>query len=374
MLQIGVLYQRICLGIAIFVGSSRRSSPWIPNAVWSRALSSGSLNPGQGLGQWLQFSKYGGHWPLVSSTISYCPHLPSDEALHLTGPHASSVTPDEGRLAPHLMPSTRPFLTAEWRQLAMLNYRVAPELLLPHVPAGTELDDWEGATYLSVVGFLFRDTRLRGVPVPFHRHFEEVNLRFYVRRRVGAEVRRGVTFLRELVPRRAIATVARLAYHEPYTALPMRHTLGPVNAATGAPAVVEYAWRHRGAWSRLAVEPVGGARALEAGSEEEFITEHYWGYTRQRDGGTVEYRVAHPPWRVWRVRSARLSGDLAVLYGADVAGALVAGPASAFLADGSAVTVHAPERLPLGDAAPSRTSPARREAAPDGRTLTRRTT
>jgi uncharacterized protein YqjF (DUF2071 family) len=239
----------------------------------------------------------------------------------------------------------RPFLTAEWRQLAMLNYRVAPELLMPHVPAGTELDRWRGATYLSVVGFLFRDTRLLGVPVPFHRHFVEVNLRFYVRRLVGGEVRRGVTFLRELVPRRAIAAVARLAYNEPYTALPMRHVLGPVEAATGAPAVVEYAWRHRGGWSRLAVEPVGAARPVAAGSEEEFITEHYGGYTRQRDGGTVESRVVHPPWRAWRVRQARLTGDVTGLYGADVAAALAGGPASAFLADGSAVTVLAPQRL-----------------------------
>jgi len=268
----------------------------------------------------------------------------------------------------------RPFLTAEWRQLAMLNYRVAPELLLPHVPAGTELDGWSGATYLSVVGFLFRDTRVRGVPIPFHRHFEEVNLRFYVRRRVGSEVRRGVTFLRELVPRRAIAVVARHAYNEPYTALPMRHTLGPVDAATGAPAVVEYAWRHRGSWSRLAVEPVGAARPLGAGSEEEFITEHYWGYTRQRDGGTVEYRVVHPPWRVWRARHARLTGDVEGLYGADVAAALAAGPASAFLADGSAVTVHAPERLHHGGETPARRPAFMRDAMTDGQRPTRPTT
>jgi len=240
----------------------------------------------------------------------------------------------------------RPFLTAEWRWLAMLNHRVAPELLRPFVPAGTELDAWDGATWLSVVGFLFRDTRVLGVPVPFHRHFEEVNLRFYVRREVGGEVRRGVVFLRELVPRRAIAAVARLTYEEPYLALPMRHRLGPPDAATGAPARVEYAWRHRGSWCALSVEPVGAARALVPGSEEEFITEHYWGYTAQRDGGTVEYRVEHPSWRVWPVRAARLTGNVAPLYGADVAAAIAGPPDSAFLADGSPIAVLAPARLP----------------------------
>lgn len=241
----------------------------------------------------------------------------------------------------------RTFLTAEWRWLAMLNYRVAPELLRPYVPAGTELDCRNGATYLSIVGFLFRDTRVFGVPVPFHRHFVEVNLRLYVRRTVNAEVRRAVTFIRELVPRRAIATVARLAYNEPYTALQMRHHLGPNDARTGAPASVEYRWRHRGSWCRISVGPTGTAQPLGAGSEEEFITEHYWGYTRQRDGGTVEYRVEHPPWRVWQLRSALLEGDVAPLYGEEVAAAISGEPASAFLADGSSVSLSLPVRLPV---------------------------
>jgi uncharacterized protein YqjF (DUF2071 family) len=242
----------------------------------------------------------------------------------------------------------RPFLTAEWRWLAMLNYRVEPELLRPYLPAGTELDCWNGATYLSIVGFLFRDTRVLGVPVPMHRHFEEVNLRLYVRRTSGGEVRRAVTFIRELVPRRAIATVARLSYNEPYTALPMRHRFEASDPATGAPNVIEYAWRHRGNWSGLSVEPTGAAEPLGAGSEEEFIAEHYWGYTRQRDGGTVEYRVNHPPWRVWQVRNARLQGDVAPLYGAELAAALSGPPASAFVADGSAVNLSLPVRIPIG--------------------------
>jgi uncharacterized protein YqjF (DUF2071 family) len=242
----------------------------------------------------------------------------------------------------------RPFLTAEWRWLAMLNYRVEPELLRPYLPAGTELDCWNGATYLSIVGFLFRDTRVLGVPVPMHRHFEEVNLRLYVRRTSGGEVRRAVTFIRELVPRRAIATVARLSYNEPYTALPMRHRFEASDPATGAPNVIEYAWRHRGNWSGLSVEPTGAAEPLGTGSEEEFIAEHYWGYTRQRDGGTVEYRVNHPPWRVWQVRNARLQGDVAPLYGAELAAALSGPPASAFVADGSAVNLSLPVRIPIG--------------------------
>ena len=240
----------------------------------------------------------------------------------------------------------RVFLRAEWRYLAMLNYRVEPALLQPYVPRGTELDRWQGATFVSVVGFLFRNTRVLGMPIPFHRHFEELNVRFYVRREEGGEVRRAVTFLRELVPRRAIATVARLTYNEPYRALPMRHRIGAVPPGGETPASVEYAWRQPAGWSRLAVEPVGAPEPLRAGSEEEFVTEHYWGYTRQRDGGTVEYRVEHPRWRVWQVERAALQGDVVALAGPALADALRAPPSSAFLADGSAVVVRAPRRLP----------------------------
>jgi uncharacterized protein YqjF (DUF2071 family) len=226
----------------------------------------------------------------------------------------------------------------------MLNYAVEPSLLRPFVPKGTDLDSWEGVTFLSLVGFLFANTRVFGVPIPWHRTFEEVNLRFYVRRTVHGEIRRAVTFLREVVPRPLIAAVARLAYNEPYQALPMRHRFGPL-CADGVPTTVEYQWRLPTGWAGLSVQTTGPGRAAVAGSQEEFITEHYWGYTRQRDGSTVEYRVAHPTWRVWSVQAPRLDGDVSPLYGPEIARILSGPPASAFFADGSAVTVSTPSRI-----------------------------
>src|SRR4026208_556537 len=94
-----------------------------------------------------------------------------------------------------------PFLTAEWRRLAMLSFEIDPRVLSPLVPAGTELDEWQGRTFASLVGFLFLDTRVFGLAVPFHRNFEEVNLRFYVRRMASDGLRRGVVFVKEIVPR-----------------------------------------------------------------------------------------------------------------------------------------------------------------------------
>jgi len=232
-------------------------------------------------------------------------------------------------------------LTAEWRKLAILNFDVAPALLAARVPAGTELDAWNGRTFLSVVGFMFEDTRLFGIPIPFHRTFEEVNLRFYVRRKGPEGWRRGVVFVKELVPRFAIAAAARALYGEPYESVPMSHRF----EARGAQLSVRYAWRFRGREHSLRVSVEGEPVPIEDGSEEEFIAEHYWGYTRQRDGSTREYEVEHPRWLVRRAREARLDCDVREVYGAEFAAALTAAPSSAFLAEGSAVRVHRGARL-----------------------------
>lgn len=124
----------------------------------------------------------------------------------------------------------------------MLNWRVPPSLLHAYVPSGTELDEWQGHAFVSIVGFLFLNTRVLGVPIPWHRNFEELNLRFYVRRTVGGEARRAVTFIKELVPRRAIATVARLAYNEPYEAVPMRHRIDHQAASSTTPDLIVRPW------------------------------------------------------------------------------------------------------------------------------------
>jgi uncharacterized protein YqjF (DUF2071 family) len=232
----------------------------------------------------------------------------------------------------------RPFLTARWEHLLLLNYAVDPALLQPLVPRGTELDSWSGRVLCSLVGFRFVDTRLLGIPVPWHRDFDEVNLRFYVRRTTpDGEARRAVVFVRELVPRWAIATLARLAYNEPYLAVPMDHTV-QVSAELGGQ--VEYRWRHESQPFALAASVSGAPQALVADTEAEFITEHYWGYTRQRDGSTLEYQVEHPRWRVWDAISPAFTGPAALLYGPTFGEILTGKPQSAFVAEGSAIIVH----------------------------------
>jgi hypothetical protein len=234
------------------------------------------------------------------------------------------------------MAEARPFLTARWLHLAMLNYEVDSEILEKLVPAGTLLDSFDGKTFVSMVGFQFLDTRVFGIPVPFHRNFDEVNLRFYVRRDGVEGPQRGVVFVKEIVPRAAIAWVARRVYNENYVALPMTHQdeLG----RTQTPRIA-YQWTHAGRSNHLAVRVGGGAFLPDEASEESFITEHYWGYVRQRNGTTLEYRVEHPRWKVWCASEADFDCDVASLYGADFAPYLAGSPSSAFLAEGSAVTV-----------------------------------
>ncbi|HZE97625.1 MAG TPA: DUF2071 domain-containing protein [Planctomycetota bacterium] len=227
----------------------------------------------------------------------------------------------------------KPFLTARWQHLALLNYEADAAALRPLAPAGTEIDVYNGRTYASVVGFMFLETRVRGWSIPFLRDFEEVNLRIYVRRKSAEGWRRGVAFIKEIVPKAAIAWVARAVYGENYVALPMSHRW-----TGGATPDVRYAWSG-GREMSVELDPDGPYRPMAEGSEEEFIAEHYWGYVTQRKG-PAEYRVEHPRWRFAPARRADLDADVSALYGPVFAEYLSGRPRSAFLAEGSPVAVH----------------------------------
>lgn len=240
-----------------------------------------------------------------------------------------------GQFAPR--PGERVFLSAEWRDLVMLNYEVDPHLLYRYVPPGTELDTFDGRVFVSLVGFQFLRTKLFGfAALPFHANFDEVNLRLYVRRHERSEIRRGVVFIREIVPRSAIVLVANLAYGENYSAHPMRHSVS-LSANGGA---ARYEWRVGEQWCGVEANTTGAWAQPAEGSFEQFITEHYWGYSARRRG-SFEYRVAHEPWRVWTSSDARFYGDPDSLYGPELGAIVRRVPDSAFVADGSPVLVFA---------------------------------
>lgn len=239
------------------------------------------------------------------------------------------------------------FLTAEWRYLAMLNYEIDPDILKPYIPLGTELDLWNGRTYVSLVGFLFLDTKVLNVPIPFHRNFEEVNLRFYLRRRDRDGWRRAVGFIKEIVPRWAIATVARMVYNEKYVSLPMCHSIDlDSDGRLKLDGTVKYEWQFDNRWHSLWVKTSGEPVDIPEGSEAEFIAEHYWGYSAQ-PSSTIEYRVEHPRWQIRDVIAYGVDCNVETLYGKEFVQALSAEPTSAFLAEGSSVTVYQGIEIPI---------------------------
>ncbi|WP_273445950.1 YqjF family protein [Neolewinella agarilytica] len=229
-----------------------------------------------------------------------------------------------------------PFLTAEWRKLAFANYPVDPAVLQPYVPFGTELDFWQGRCYLSLVGFLFTRVRLLGIPVPFHTEFEEVNIRFYVRRKTASGWKRGVVFIREIVPKAAITFVANTVYNENYQTLPMRHRW--INGEEQN--MVEYQWKKAGNWQTFSLETSPISVPIQYGSEEEFITEHYWGYAAVSDQKSNEYEVTHPRWQLYPVHNYTIEVDYGLCYGPEFSFLNSASPTSVFLAEGSAITVE----------------------------------
>jgi len=228
------------------------------------------------------------------------------------------------------------FLTAEWRKLAIANYTIDKSILSAYLPVGTELDLWNDTCYVSLIGFLFKNTKLLGFSIPFHANFEEVNLRFYVKRKEGDIWKRGVVFIKEIVPKFALSVVANTIYNENYETMPMTHSW----TETEDDRTVEYRWRCKNEWQSFSVNANKGLSEIAAGSETEFITEHYWGYARYSDKKTNEYEVRHPKWAQYKVNSYHIAVDFGLTYGENFRFLNNEQPISVMLAEGSDISVE----------------------------------
>ena len=232
------------------------------------------------------------------------------------------------------------FLHAEWRKLVLANYPVERKLLEKYIPRRTELDLWNKTCYVSLVGFLFCNTKLKGLKIPFHGNFEEVNLRFYVRSKENGKWKRGVVFIKEIVPKPAISFIANTVYKENYETMRMSHSW--ITAADTL--TVQYRWK-KNRWNTIKVISERKAKLIRSGSEEEFITEHYWGYTKISSEKTSEYKVEHPAWVVYMIKDYLIEVDFGDVYGPDFKFLTSEKPASVFLAEGSAVQVKNGRRI-----------------------------
>jgi len=233
------------------------------------------------------------------------------------------------------------FLTAEWKNLIMANYIVDPSVLIPYLPYKTELDLFNEKAFVSLVGFMFTNTRLFGYKIPFHVNFEEVNLRFYVKYNDNGEWKRGTVFIKEIVPKPAISLIANTIYHEKYDTKRMRHN----TTETESELALSYQWKHLHKWNKIAAVAENTPKPMISDSVEEFIAEHYWGYSKYNDKTTFEYNVQHPPWKIFPVKSYEIECDFTSLYGARFSVLMKAKPESVFVAEGSAISILKKRKL-----------------------------
>jgi uncharacterized protein YqjF (DUF2071 family) len=226
------------------------------------------------------------------------------------------------------------FLDAAWRKLAIANYTVDPSILVPYLPQGTALDFWQDKCHVSLVGFMFVNTKVLGFRIPFHINFEEVNLRFYVRHLKNGIWKRGVVFIKEIVPRPALTFVANTLYNENYVTMPMSHNWQLREGKWD----ISYQWG-KGLTNSLQVIAEQKSSVIEKNSEAEFITEHYWGYTRLSGNKTAQYEVEHPRWEIYKTIDYAIHVDFGNIYGRAFEHLQQEKPVSVFLAEGSQIKV-----------------------------------
>jgi hypothetical protein len=182
---------------------------------------------------------------------------------------------------------------------------------------------------------MFQKTKLLGIGIPFHKDFEEVNLRFYVRYHDNGVWKRGAVFIKEIVPKPAISIIANTLYKEKYSTMRMKHFYIKEEASL----YLGYHWKHNGKWNKLEATTAAAALPMQPGSEEEFIAEHYWGYSKYNQYTTYEYAVQHPAWKVYAVKDHLVDCDFTALYGPAFSFLQNAAPNSVFMARGSAIAI-----------------------------------
>ena len=227
------------------------------------------------------------------------------------------------------------FLKANWENLIMANYSVDPALLIPLLPNGVELDYYDQKAYVSLVGFMFKKTSLFGIPIPLFGSFEEVNLRFYVKRTVGRKIQKGVVFINETVPFKIVAVIANKLYKEHYISIPTKHSIELTD-----PKKISYSWKMNQKWNSIKVSANASQQQIATGSMEEFIFERYFGFTKIDQHTTQSYRINHPKWQTNQLLSSEVDCNFGDMYGLSFAELSQKQADSIFLANGSSVTVN----------------------------------
>lgn len=227
------------------------------------------------------------------------------------------------------------FLKANWENLIMANYEVEPSILKSYLPKGVELDFYKYKTYVSLVGFMFKKTSLFGVPIPFFGSFEEINLRFYVRKVEGKKIKKGVVFINETVPFKIVALLANKIYKEHYISIPTKNAIEIAENKH-----INYEWKMKDKWNSITVQSDTKKYKIEPSSMEEFIFERYFGFTKLSPLNTQEYRIQHPKWNTNKILNYTIDCDFGTMYGDAFSNLNIQVPNSIIMAEGSEVRVN----------------------------------
>lgn len=229
------------------------------------------------------------------------------------------------------------FLKANWENIIMVNYEIDPQLLIPFLPKGVDLDLFNGKCYISLVGFMFKNTKLFNVPIPFFGNFEEINLRFYVKRTEENNIiKRGVVFINETIPYPIVAWVANKLYNEHYTVVPTKHNITKKSSSQN----IEFEWMLNKKWNSIYVESSNESESIKNNSLEKFIYEHYYGYTKINESKTEEYKLQHPSWKTHKVHDYKINCDFEAMYGKAFTVLNNTKPEAVFIAKGSLVAIE----------------------------------
>lgn len=229
------------------------------------------------------------------------------------------------------------FLKANWENIIMVNYEIDPQLLIPFLPKGVDLDLFNGKCYISLVGFMFKNTKLFNVPIPFFGNFEEINLRFYVKRTEENNIiKRGVVFINETIPYPIVAWVANKLYNEHYTVVPTKHNINKTSSSQN----IEFEWMLNKKWNSIYVEASNESESMKNNSLEKFIYEHYYGYTKINESKTEEYKLQHPSWKTHKVYDYKINCDFEAMYGKAFSVLNNTKPEAVFIAKGSSVAIE----------------------------------
>jgi len=227
------------------------------------------------------------------------------------------------------------FLRANWENLIMANYEIDPSVLEQYLPKGVELDFYNNKTFVSLVGFMFKKTSLFGIPIPFFGSFEEINLRFYVRKIENRKIKKGVVFINETVPFKIVALLANKLYKEHYISIPTKNSI-----VISDHKHLKYEWKINNKWNAIAVKADTNQYEITKDTIEEFIFERYFGFTKLSDTSTQEYKIHHPKWMTHKIINSHIDCDFGSMYGDSFSGLNNQKPDSIILAEGSQVSVN----------------------------------